>query len=56
MYDLKDESIGPPDLYLGAEVGRTQLANGTMAWHMAADKYVKNAVDVVQRLLDGDGH
>ena len=29
--DLKDESIGPPELCLGAQIGRTQLPNGTMA-------------------------
>ncbi len=56
VYDLKDESIGPPKLCLGTQIGRTQLGNGTMAWHMAADKYVKNAIDVVQNLLDEDGH
>ena len=40
VYDLKDESIGPPELYLGAQIGRTQLPDGTMAWHMAADMSV----------------
>ena len=56
VYDLKEESIGPPKIYLGAQIGKTQLSNGYSAWHMAADKHVKNAIQVVQDLLNEDGH
>ena len=45
IYDLKEDSVGPPDTYLGAQIGKTQLPNGFTAWHMEADKYVKNAID-----------
>ena len=56
VYEIKKESIGPPEAYLGAQIGKMQVPSGTEAWHMSADKYCKNAVDVVQRLLDADGH
>ena len=55
IYDLKEDSVGPPDTYVGAQIGKTQLPNGFTAWQLEADKYVKNAIDVVQKLLDEDG-
>ena len=55
-YDLKEDSVGPPDTHLGAQIGKTQPPNGFTAWHMEADKYVKNAIEVVQKLLDEDGN
>jgi len=55
-YELKEESVGPPETYLGAQVGQMQLPDGRLTWYMSPDKYVKNAIDVVQRLLDEDGN
>ena len=37
-----------------AQIGKTQLPNGFTVWHMEADKCVKNAIEVVQKLLDED--
>lgn len=56
IYEIKEESIGPPKTYLGAQTGKTQLPNGSEAWYMAADQYCRNAVDVLQRLFEEDGH
>ena len=55
VYELRDDTIGPPKIYLGAMIGKTDLHDGRSMWHMAADKYVKNSVQVVQDLLDKDG-
>ena len=56
IYDLKEDSVGPPDTHLGAQIGKTQLPDGFTTWHMEAEKYVKNAIEVVQKLLDEDGN
>ena len=56
IHDLKEESVGLPDTYLGAQIGKTQLPNGFTAWHMEADKCVKNAIEVVQKQLDENGN
>ena len=55
IYEIKEGSDGPPDAYLGAQVGKQQLPDGRQAWFMSADKYIKNAINVVQDLLDSDG-
>jgi hypothetical protein len=52
-FDIKD--LEEPSLYLGAQVGKTQLDDGTAAWHMAADKYVTGALLTIQGLYDEDG-
>ena len=31
VYDLKEDSVGPPDTYLGAQIGKTQQPNGFTA-------------------------
>ena len=46
-HDLKEECVGPPDTYLGAQIGKTQLPNGFTAWHMEADKCVKELDDAM---------
>ena len=56
IYNLKEDSVSPPDTYLGAQIGKTQLPLGFTAWHMEANKCVKNATEVVQKLLDKDGN
>ena len=43
IYQLKSGSVGPPDRYLGGNVGKFQLEDGTMAWFMSANDYVKAA-------------
>lgn len=58
VYDIKAGSLGPPDTYLGAQIYKHHLPDGTWAWGMTSEKYVKNAVVTVEDLLrneDGKG-
>jgi hypothetical protein len=55
VYDIKEGSLGPPDTYLGAQIYKHQLPDGTSAWGMTSEKYVKNAVATVEDLLKNDG-
>ena len=56
-YKIKKGSIGPPTTYLGAQVYQHNLPTGGTAWGMSSEKYVNNAIKVVEQLLleDGDG-
>ena len=58
IYDLKDGSIEVPTQYLGAQVYKHSLPDGSWAWAMSSEKFVKNAVQTVEQLLkdDGDGY
>ena len=47
-FKLKDGSVGPPTRYLGAEIGRYDLPDGTQAWYMSSDSYVKAAMKNVE--------
>jgi hypothetical protein len=51
LYELKPESCGPPDRYLGANIGKFQLPDGRESWSMSARDYVKNAVKNVEETL-----
>ena len=55
LYRLKEGSVGPPEQYLGANIKRVQLPDGTMAWSIDADKYVDNALVSVKATLESDG-
>ena len=50
-YTLRDEM--EPTLYLGAELGKQQLDDGTEAWYVAADKHIAGALLTVQGLFEG---
>ena len=41
---LKSESVGDPDIYLGAKLRQTQLPNGVWAWALSPSIYVNQAV------------
>ena len=55
LYQLKPGSVGPPDRYYGGNVGKFQLEDGTMAWVMSANDYVKVACANVVTILEKDG-
>ena len=57
-YKIKAGSIGEPSMYLGAQIYKHHLPDGNWAWGMSSEKYVNNAIKVVENLLeeDGDGH
>ena len=50
-FELKQESIGPPKLYLGGSVRKVTLDNGVDAWAFSSSQYVKAAVQNVEDRL-----
>ena len=50
-FELKQESIGPPKLYLGGSVRKVTLDNGVEAWDFSLSQYVKAAVKNVEDRL-----
>ncbi len=54
LYCLKDESVGPPSRYLGANVGKFQLRSGLECWSALARDYVKSAVRNIEEVLAHD--
>ena len=47
-FELKQESIGPPKLYLGGHLRLVQLDNGVQAWAFSSSQYVQAAVKNVE--------
>ncbi len=39
-FELKEESIGPPKIYLGGGIRKIELDNGVQAWALSFSKYV----------------
>jgi len=50
-FELKQESIGPPKLYLGGNLRKVQLENGVNAWAFGSSQYVQSAVKNVEEWL-----
>ena len=50
-FKLKQESIGPPKIYLGGHMRKVQLSNGVEAWSFSSSQYVQAAVKNVERYL-----
>ena len=48
VYTLKPESVGPPLMYLGADVSKMQTVSGGVCWGMLSITYVKLAVGIVR--------
>ena len=46
-YYVKEDSIGPPKLYLGAEFKRVTNRSGGKCWASSCNRYVKEAVGIV---------
>ena len=47
-FHLKEESIGPPMVYLGGRVCKVQLENGVWAWSFSSSQYVQSAIKIVE--------
>ena len=54
-FELKEASIGPPDIYLGGKVSSVTLENGVKAFSFSASQYVKAAVANVESTLSEKG-
>ena len=50
-WTLKEESIGPPKIYLGGHVRKVQLDNGVECWAFSSSQYVQAAVKNVEEYL-----
>ena len=50
-FELKEESIGPPSLYLGAHLRKVSLDNHASAWAIGSSQYVKAAIANVETTL-----
>jgi hypothetical protein len=54
-FELKEESIGPPDIYLGGKMRQVVLENGTKAWAFGSSQYVQAAVRNIETELKAKG-
>ena len=50
-FHLKEESIGPPTVYLGGRVRKVQLENGVWAWSISSSQYVGSAIKNVEEYI-----
>ena len=48
---LKPDSVGPPEMYLGAKLKKKKFQDGTSAWGLSPSKYIKQAVRNVETYL-----
>ena len=55
-FKLKEESIGPLDIYLGGKVRKMTLDNGQEAWSFSSSQYVRTAVQNVEEYLNEHGN
>jgi hypothetical protein len=55
-FELKEESIGPPKIYLGGRLRKVQLDDGTYAWGFSSSQYVQAAVKNVEQWLSRKGN
>jgi hypothetical protein len=54
-FKIKKGSMGVPTKYLGADIGTYLCKNGTTAWYMGSDSYVKAALQNVEAWLTKRG-
>ena len=54
-FEIKNNEYGPPKMYLGADIEKFHLPNGSFAWSLHSASYVKSAVETVKVLLAEDG-
>ena len=53
---LKENSVGPPERYLGADTKILQMKSGVQCWIMSPDSYVREAISNVELLMEQDGN
>ena len=51
-FSLKENSIGPPKIYLGGKVSKVDLPSGIWAYSFSSSQYVKEAIKNVEQYLD----
>ena len=55
-FDLKETSIGPPKMYLGAGIRKVKLDNGMEAWAASSSQYDQAAVKNVEEYIEKSHH
>ena len=50
-FELKEESMGPPKIYLGGHCRKVQLENGVKAWDFSSLQYVQAAAKNVEEYV-----
>ena len=55
FYTIKPGSEKPPEIHLGADIGKIQTPDGREIWSLSSKTYIKNAVKIVEALFDEDG-
>lgn len=53
-FELKEESIGPPQLYLGGRMRKVELTYGVKAWSFSSSQYVQLLSRMLRSILKGD--
>ncbi len=51
VFKLKGDKAGPPDMYLGVTLEKKKNAAGVECWTMSPEKYVKAAIDNVEKKI-----
>jgi hypothetical protein len=54
-FRLKPESVGTPDLYLGAKLSKTTMPNGVEAWCNSSHRYVQEAIRNTEKYIQQHG-
>ena len=54
VFKLKDDKIEPPDMYLGAQLGKMDF-DGINGWYISSEKYVKAALENIEKQLAENG-
>lgn len=55
-FPVKQASIEEPKIYLGANIGKVDYPDGSKAWTMSSDSYVKEAIRNVKQRMQQDGY
>ena len=53
-FQLKQESIGPPQIYLGGHVWKATLENGMSAWSFSTSQYVQATIKNVEAYISNN--
>ena len=54
VFPLKLGSVGPPKIYLGANISKVALPNGVKYWAISDSQYVQEALRNVETHLKGN--
>ena len=52
-YDMKDELVGPPMIYLGAEIKKYQVKSSKSHQRMSSKQYMNNSIKTKKKTVEG---